>query len=146
MSKKYYDEFSKLTLNKMADKITDMTYEYENTEVPSKHFRKILQTEVIEMLAQDSAMEMLLLNAVLTQLTSLQKESPKLFFKAMLCLNEKINIEKMNTRTYDSIEKTYQDNIEEKQLINEKFSEEFKTNYEEHSQTLEDSEIPEYLS
>ncbi len=35
--KKYFDDFTRLTLSKMAKKISEMTYTFNNTEVPDKH-------------------------------------------------------------------------------------------------------------
>lgn len=42
MSKQYYDDFSKLPLAKMAQAISDMTYLFEETKVPAKHYKEHL--------------------------------------------------------------------------------------------------------
>ena len=137
MSKKYYDDFSRLPISKMAESITDMTYSYERTEVPKAHYQKLLNAELLELIAQDSTMEVLLLNAVLTQLKSLEKESPKLFMKALICLNENINVDKMNQRTFESLEQTYIEHQKTKPIINQDISQSYKDNYENHPHELE---------
>lgn len=106
MSKKYIDEFIKLPVTKMAQKISDMTYLHENTEVPKNHYQKLLQQEMLEMMAQDSTMQLVLLNAILGQMQALQKESPTLFLKALICMEKGIKVENINNRVYDSLENT----------------------------------------
>ena len=137
MSKKYIDEFVKLPVSKMAQKITDMTYLHDNTEVPKAHYQKLLQQEVLEMMAQDSTMECILLNAILGQLQALQKESPKLFMKAMLCMDKGIKIENINTRIYDSLERTFLDYQNSEELLNRDISTTYDDHYENHAHICE---------
>ncbi|WP_159649689.1 hypothetical protein [Erysipelothrix aquatica] len=132
MSKKYIDDFIKLPVSKMAQKMSDITYLHEHTEVPKAHYQKILQREVIEMMAQDSTMECVLLNAVLGQLLSLQKESPKLFLKALVCMEKGIKIENMNNRIFDSLEITYQECEHHKEILNEDISACYDYQFENH--------------
>ncbi|MBC6499224.1 hypothetical protein H7R52_11180 [Weissella confusa] len=42
MARQYYDDFSKLTLDKMSQSISDMTYQYKETRVPKKHYKEML--------------------------------------------------------------------------------------------------------
>ncbi|MDL2212241.1 hypothetical protein LJB88_05125 [Erysipelotrichaceae bacterium OttesenSCG-928-M19] len=106
--KKYYDDFTKLPVSKMADKIAEMTYLYKHTEVPKTHYKKILDENIIELLATDNTMQLVLLNAVTNQLKSLKDESPELFFKSLLALQLDIKIDKITSREFDSINNTYQ--------------------------------------
>ncbi|QYU57975.1 hypothetical protein K1728_00755 [Weissella confusa] len=43
MSRQYYDDFSKLTLDKMSQSISDMTYQFKETRVPKKHYKECFQ-------------------------------------------------------------------------------------------------------
>lgn len=138
MSKKYIDEFIKLPVSKMAQKMSDITYLYENTEVPKTHYQKILQQEVLEMMAQDSTMECILLNAILGQLQSLQKESPKLFLKALICMEKGLKIENMNNRIFDSLETTYQEYQNQKEILHQDISECYDYQYENHGVSEEE--------
>lgn len=38
----YYDEFSRLPKDKMAQKMENMTFAYNETRVPKKHYKKLL--------------------------------------------------------------------------------------------------------
>ena len=49
----YYDEFKSLTTDKMAQSIENMTFAYNQTRVPKKHYKKLL-TKPIEELISDS--------------------------------------------------------------------------------------------
>lgn len=138
MSKKYIDEFIKLPVSKMAQKMSDITYLHENTEVPKTHYQKILQQEVLEMMAQDSTMECILLNAILGQLQSLQKESPKLFLKALICMEKGLKIENMNNRIFDSLETTYQEYQNQKEILHQDISECYDYQYENHGVSEEE--------
>jgi hypothetical protein len=42
MTKQYYDDFSKLTLDKMAQEMENLTYLYHETKVPKKHYKEQL--------------------------------------------------------------------------------------------------------
>lgn len=51
MARQYYDDFSKLTLDKMPQSISDMTYQYKETHVPKKHYKEMLSKgyeEIVE--------------------------------------------------------------------------------------------------
>ena len=81
--KKYIDEFCKLPADKMAQKMEDMTFLYNETKVPKKHYKDLLQKEIIELLATEDTMQLVLLNAVLNQLQSLKKRKSKVVFKSI---------------------------------------------------------------
>ena len=94
--------------------------------------------EVLEMMAQDSTMECVLLNAILGQLQSLQKESPKLFLKALICMEKGIKIENMNNRIFDSLEITYQEYQNQNEILHQDISECYDYQYENHGVSEED--------
>lgn len=51
MPKIYFDDFIKLTKDKMAQQMENMTYQYKETKVPKSHYKKMLETsqeEIIE--------------------------------------------------------------------------------------------------
>ncbi|HBM5478583.1 TPA: hypothetical protein LY862_003070, partial [Enterococcus faecium] len=50
MAQNYYDEFVKLPLDKMAQKMEDMTFLYHETRVPKKHYKEKLSVAVEEMI------------------------------------------------------------------------------------------------
>ncbi|MDO4432007.1 MAG: hypothetical protein Q4B80_01695 [Aerococcaceae bacterium] len=117
MTKKYYDEFSRLTVEKMAQSISEMTYAHNQTQVPTSHYKKLLQANVIELLAQDNVVQSLLLNAILSQLHALQKESPELFFKALVCFDMGVKSDKINQQVLDNLERAWQVHKSTKQLL-----------------------------
>ena len=138
--KKYFDEFVKLPLAKMAQKITDMTYEYKGTIVPKKHYQDILNEEILAMLAQDSTMELVLLNAVVSQLESLEKESHKLFFKALIIMDKKIKMANMDSRIFDSLQETYEVHQKSKTILKDEIIETYDKLFDEHPDKLVDDE------
>ena len=46
MAQNYYDEFVKLPLDKMAQKMEDMTFLYNETRVTKKHYKEKLSVAV----------------------------------------------------------------------------------------------------
>ena len=49
MSRKLYDDFTKQPVSKMAQSISDMTYSYNETKVPAKHYKDLLEKDIIEL-------------------------------------------------------------------------------------------------
>lgn len=84
MSRKYVDDFVKLPVDKMAQSICDMTYSFSNTIVPKKHYKELLEKEIVELASQDINMEMALLKPYLDMITKMNKESRKYFIKALM--------------------------------------------------------------
>ena len=82
MTRQYYDDFSKLTLDKMSQSISDMTYQYKETRVPKKHYKEMLSKGYEEIV--EASVSINLVNTIHSTLASLQKESPKLFYQALL--------------------------------------------------------------
>lgn len=121
MSKKFYDDFTKLSIDKMAQSIVDMTYNYNNTKVPKKHYKGILEKDVMEMASSDINMEMCLLQPYITMLKQMNKENRKYLIKALLIteLNIKDTSEEVIalSRTWDFIEDNKIKTIIDKQII-----------------------------
>lgn len=88
MNKKY-DEVVKMPCDKLAQTMSDMTYCYEETKVPKSHYKKILEETIAEDL--DEIMTSKLLDVYLKTIKQIIDDSPKLFLKAMICLDKKIN-------------------------------------------------------
>lgn len=131
--RKYFDDFIKLPIGKMAKKISEITYLYENTDVPSYHYSKILNKEILEIMAQDSTVECLLLGAILGQLQALKKESPRLFMKALIRMEKGIKIDNIDNRIYDSLENTYREYHTQKELLHQDIIECYEYQFENHA-------------
>lgn len=124
--KKYIDEFCKLPAEKMAQKMEDMTFLYNETKVPKKHYKDLLQKEIIELLATEDTMQLVLLNAVLNQLQSLKKESPKLFLKALICMDLNLKVDTLSVESVQILEQVVAHNEKRKTLLDEEIIQTFK--------------------
>lgn len=125
--KKYIDEFCKLPADKMAQKMEDMTFLYNETKVPKKHYKDLLQKEIIELLATEDTMQLVLLNAVLNQLQSLKKESPKLFLKALICMDLNLKVDTLSVESIQILEQVVAHNEKRKTLLDEEIIQSFKS-------------------
>lgn len=85
MPRTYFDDFTKLTLPKMAQAIADITYSYKETKVPAKHYKDALSTDYAEMLEANVSVK--LVDTIYNMLAGLEKESPRLFYQALLLLD-----------------------------------------------------------
>lgn len=79
MAQNYYDEFVKLPLDKMAQKMEDMTFLYNETRVPKKHYKERLSVAVEEMI--ESGVEMNLIATYYRTLEELKKQNGQWFSK-----------------------------------------------------------------
>lgn len=119
MNKKY-NSFIQLKINPMAQSISDMTYLYKETEVPSSHYKKLLD-EVIE----DDINEIVnyeMLNIYVKQIKHLIDENPILFLKALLCIEKKIkplDIRPKEQISLNNVVSYYQENIKNAKLLNQ---------------------------
>lgn len=108
MSRKLYDDFTKQPVSKMAQSISDMTYSYNEIKVPAKHYKDLLEKDIIELASQDINIEMCLLKPYVDMMNSMSKESRKYFIKALLICELKIKdtANEINalSKLYDSIE------------------------------------------
>ena len=119
MSKQYYDDFSKLPLAKMAQAISDMTYLFEETKVPAKHYKEHLGKGFEEMV--EASVSVSLVTTIYNTLSALKKESPKLFFEALLCLDTGVKPSAITPSQYQALEFTWSqfDELKQKNLLDQ---------------------------
>ena len=77
-----YDEIIKQSCDKLAQTMSDMTYCYEETNVPKKHYKKLLSKSIEEVYADSVGLEMT--NNYYKMLSSLNKGNRKWFVEEML--------------------------------------------------------------
>lgn len=128
MSNKYYDEFKNLKLEPMARKIADMTYSYQNTRVPESHYKKALSVALVELESTDMNVEVALFTPYFEMMNKLMKENPKYFFKALMLIQNGINLNKLDTVTCEALEYAYQykEKVKIKNIMNEEINDTFK--------------------
>ncbi len=124
MIRKYYDEFIKLPLDKMAQAIADITFAFEETRVPKKHYKKCLEEELVEMMNNEPNLEVTLLKPYYDLIGSLLKENKKYFIKALMLHEKGIKYSSLDAiqvqalfLTYDYIEDNKIKNILDKDII-----------------------------
>lgn len=105
MPKQYYDDFAKLPLAKMAQSITDMTFTFNETKVPVSHYKKQLSKGFEEMV--EASVSVSLVATIFNTLQALQKESPKLFYQALLCLDTSVKPSSITSSQYQAMEFTW---------------------------------------
>lgn len=115
--KKYFDEFVRLPITKMSKKISEMTYLYNNTEVPDKHYKALLEKTVFELMNNESSVQSILLDAIVKTLKELEKESPKLFKKALIAMDLNIKTSELTAREYYALDMAY-DLVESNKKMN----------------------------
>lgn len=117
MPKTIYDDFSKLALGAMAKKISDITFMYRETKVPAKHYKDQLSTNIQEVM--ESTTNVRLVEVIFSTLDNLKKESPRLFFQAMVLLDLGIKPNLLSTQQYQALSLTadfYEQNDKSKLL------------------------------
>lgn len=105
MTKQFYDDFAKLPLAKMAQTITDMTFNYNETKVPVSHYKKQLSKGFEEIV--EASVSISLVATIFNTLLALQKESPKLFYQALLCLDTSVKPSSITASQYQAMEFTW---------------------------------------
>ncbi|BAX72868.1 hypothetical protein [Leuconostoc mesenteroides] len=105
MTKQFYDDFAKLPLAKMAQTITDMTFNYNETKVPVSHYKKQLSKGFEEIV--EASVSISLVATIFNTLQALQKESPKLFYQALLCLDTSVKPSSITASQYQAMEFTW---------------------------------------
>ena len=103
-TRKFYDDFARKSLKDMASSISYMTYEYRSTYVPKEHYAKLLSKEIEDLLANDTTIEMTLIEPYLKLLTNLEKENPKYFFKALLMYEKGLKLTSIQSVDIDALE------------------------------------------
>lgn len=105
MTKQFYDDFAKLPLAKMAQTITDMTFNYNETKVPVSHYKKQLSKGFEEIV--EASVSISLVATIFNTLQALQKENPKLFYQALLCLDTSVKPSSITASQYQAMEFTW---------------------------------------
>lgn len=105
MVQKYYDEFAKLPLEKMAQKMEDLTYLYNETRVPKKHYKDKLSVALEEMI--ESSVEINLIGTYYRTLEELKKQNEKWLFQALICLDSGVKPNSITPSEYQALELTY---------------------------------------
>lgn len=106
MANTFYDDFKTLKLTKMAESISNMTYNYEETVVPKKHYEQQLSVRIEEML--EASVEMNFVNTFVGMLKQLREQNEKMFFQALLCLDMKINVTSITSQQHHALEETWE--------------------------------------
>ncbi|MBJ7689478.1 hypothetical protein HAU32_11060 [Weissella confusa] len=101
MPRQYFDDFIKLTLPKMAQAISDMTYNYKETKVPAKHYKEALSTGYEEMVEANVSVK--LVDTIYNVLSGLEKESPRLFYQALLLLDTGVKPNSLTAEQYQAM-------------------------------------------
>jgi hypothetical protein len=105
MVQKYYDEFTKLPIDKMAQKMEDMTFLYNETRVPKKHYKAQLAVSIEEMI--ESSVEINLIDTYYRTLELLKKQNAKWLFQALVCLDSGTKPSAITPAEYQALELTY---------------------------------------
>lgn len=103
--KLYYDEFSRLPKDKMAQKMEDMTFAYNETRVPKKHYKAILDKAQEEMI--EGSVEINLIDTYYRTLEQLIKANPKWLFQALLCIDTGTKPSSIKPDEYQALELTW---------------------------------------
>lgn len=104
MTRRYYDDFSKLSETQMSQAIADMTYAYKETQVPAKHYKEMLGKQFEELMEAQASVK--LVDVLFSTLSSLQNESPRLFFQALLLLDLGIKPKSLTAPQYQAMSVT----------------------------------------
>lgn len=89
----------------MAQAMTDMTFNYNETKVPTSHYKKQLCKGFEELIEANVSVS--LVSTIFNTLQALQKESPKLFYQALLCLDTSVKPSNITASQYQAMEFTW---------------------------------------
>ncbi|EPI5743980.1 hypothetical protein [Enterococcus faecalis] len=112
MPKIYFDDFIKLTKDKMAQQMENMTYQYKETKVPKSHYKKMLETAQEEII--EHSVEINLIDTYYRTLEQLLKTNPKWLFQALLCIDTGVKPSTIKPAEYQALELTWSKFIEDK--------------------------------
>ncbi|GAK31563.1 hypothetical protein WOSG25_110410 [Weissella oryzae SG25] len=101
MTRTLYDDFAKEPIAKMSQSISNMTFAYNETKVPAKHYKAMLGKQIEEVM--ETATSVKLVEVIYNTLTSLKKESPRLFFQALLLLDLGIKPNSLTAEQYQAL-------------------------------------------
>lgn len=128
MGRKFYDDFTKEPIDKMAQSIVDMTYCYDSTIVPKKHYKEILEKDIIEIASTDTNVEFALLKPYYDMIEQMNKENRKYFVKALIMHELKLKYNTIDSKNVFALSVTW-DYIEDnkiKQIIDNNIVDFFK--------------------
>lgn len=101
MTKTYYDDFTKLHLSKMAQAMSDITYGYEETQVPKEHYKKAPSADYEEIVSANVSVK--LVETIYNMLNGLQKASPDCSTKRLYCLIWALRPSTMSAQQYQAL-------------------------------------------
>lgn len=101
MTRTYFDDFTKLPLSKMVQSISDMTFLYKETKVPKEHYKKLLSKDYVEMVEANVSVK--LVETIYNIISGLKKESPRLFYQALILLDTGIKPSSMTAEQFQAL-------------------------------------------
>jgi hypothetical protein len=107
-----YDEIVKHPCDKLAQTMQDMTYCYNETVVPKKHYKKLLTKQLEEVVADSVTVDMV--NAYYKTLAEFNKGNREWFVLAVLCIELNIEPDKASAQELSTLQ-TIAANINAKQ-------------------------------
>lgn len=113
-----YDDFIQQKPKEMSKTMSDMAFKYINpetqqpTKIPSTHFEKELGREVER--AITNSVNRQFLTIMYGQLSALKKDNEKLFYEALICMDNNLNPKSLSIPEQIAINYTY-DYIQDKQ-------------------------------
>ncbi|POE38779.1 hypothetical protein ACX51_15205 [Lacticaseibacillus paracasei] len=93
-----YDEIVKQPCDKLAQTMQDMTYCYNETVVPKKHYKKLLTKQLEEVVAVN------MVNAYYKTLAEFNKGNREWFVLAMLCIELGVKPDKASAQELSALQ------------------------------------------
>lgn len=97
-----YDEIVKQPCDKLAQTMQDMTYCYNETVVPKKHYKKLLTKQLEEVVADSVAVNMV--NAYYKTLAKFNKGNREWFVLAILCIELGVKPDKASAQELSTLQ------------------------------------------
>lgn len=116
--KKVYDELIKMPSDKLAQKMSDITYLYKETEVPKAHYKKHFEQIVEEQI--EYAVDNALVSVYAETIKKMYEESPERFLKALVSIDKKIKLNDMRPKEQYALDmsvKSYLLNAKKKPIL-----------------------------
>lgn len=97
-----YDEIVKQPCDKLAQTMQDMTYCYNKTVVPKKHYKKLLTKQLEEVVADSVAVNMV--NTYYKTLAEFNKGNREWFVLAILCIELGVKPDKASAQELSALQ------------------------------------------
>jgi hypothetical protein len=97
-----YDEIVKQPCDKLAQTMQDMTYCYNETVVPKKHYKKLLTKQLEEVVADSVTVN--IVNAYYKTLAEFNKGNREWFVLAILCIELGIKPDKASAQELSTLQ------------------------------------------